>query len=67
MSSYEERVAILKSEGLSPIDARRTALAEIKMLKHNEAEEQRKDAKRKQANVRIALNVAKFAFNLFRK
>ena len=64
--SYEQRVAALKEEGMTAAEARRIALAEQHILKHAEADEDRKNARRTQANVRIGVSIAKGLAGLFR-
>ena len=64
--SYEQRVAALKEEGMTAAEARRIALAEQRVLKHAEAEEGRKNARRNQANVRIGVSIAKGIAGLFK-
>lgn len=63
---YEQRVAALKSEGMTAAEARRIALAEQRVLKQGAADEARKDARRKQANVRIGVSIAKGLAGLFK-
>lgn len=56
--AYEKRVKQLVSEGISPTDARRNALQEIKTF----SEEPRRDARLNQANTRILLSFLKWLF-----
>lgn len=67
MHEYEERVAQLKSEGMTAAEARRIALSEVRVLKHSAAEETRKDARRAQANTRIAISIIRGIFRIFKK
>ena len=42
VAMYEERVALFKNEGMSPVEARRMALTEITVINHATADEVRK-------------------------
>lgn len=64
--NYEHRVAALKEEGMTAAEARRIALAEQRVLRHAEADEARKNARRAQANVRIGVSIAKGLASLFK-
>lgn len=66
MIDYEQRVAILKDEGMTAAEARRIALSEQRVMKHAQADEARKNTRQKQANIRIGVSIAKGIAGLFK-